>query len=370
MNSYQIKTIKNKLARLRDLDECYIIEGAKEHKYHWYPCLSEKEISHYEEKLGIQLPSDYRNFIKYIGNGGAGPQQGVLPLAEWPNLRIQEAFEGEWQILLEQYEQDLKKDRALLLKYHSTDLPNRIPLADLDRMSTLSLFRLCDKYNIPLGVHEGEEYVFYPDYCEKGELNDYAQQISWPSQRLKGYLPVISAGDAGNGVLIVNGYNYGELFWEGLDGNFKNTRKCFLELYMNWLDNNLANFEHINLLLRTSLPVDAILQAQLYYTQQKYTIKHVVASIIGVLIPEGLDTDLELEWLQKQVDRWRLEQKESTKTSDSSTSNTKESDKKEEEKAKTEAGRAQDDTPPQDDDEGRGGLNPKGFFDFVKKIFD
>jgi hypothetical protein len=34
----------------------------------------------FEERNGISLPSDYRDFVLKIGNGGAGPYYGIYPL--------------------------------------------------------------------------------------------------------------------------------------------------------------------------------------------------------------------------------------------------------------------------------------------------
>lgn len=311
MNSYQIKTVQGKLARLRDLDECYIVEGAEEHKYYLHPRLSERDLASYEKKMGILLPKDYRNFLKYVGNGGAGPLCGILPLAEWSEARTGEGFDGDGQVMLEQYERDLEQDRQLLLQYHATELFNASGIADLTSRSALSLFALCSRYNISLGLHEGEKYVFYPNYIKPGGLNDYLEQATIPKEYLKGYIPITSAG---NLILIVNGHNYGQIFIKGTENTLKNTQKSFLEYYTNWLDNHLANFEHIRLLLGTSLPVEVIAQAQLFNSLQQYTSRHVLASLIGVLIPEGLEDGAELEWLQKQLNRWRQQQKKTAKS--------------------------------------------------------
>lgn len=46
------------------------------------PCLSEEKISLFESFYGVQLPEEYRNFVKYAGDGGIGPDFGIFPLRD------------------------------------------------------------------------------------------------------------------------------------------------------------------------------------------------------------------------------------------------------------------------------------------------
>ena len=59
------------------------IFGSKEHKYELNNCLSEEKILDFEKTNQIELPLEYRNFIKNIGNGGVGPAYGVFKLEDW-----------------------------------------------------------------------------------------------------------------------------------------------------------------------------------------------------------------------------------------------------------------------------------------------
>src|SRR4051794_38942402 len=45
--------------------------------------LSEERVLAYEKSHGIRLPSGYRTFLREIGNGGIGPDCGLLPLTRW-----------------------------------------------------------------------------------------------------------------------------------------------------------------------------------------------------------------------------------------------------------------------------------------------
>lgn len=47
------------------------------------PPLDEAEIARFESQHGIRLPTSYRAFLLCIGNGGAGPYQGLVRLQDW-----------------------------------------------------------------------------------------------------------------------------------------------------------------------------------------------------------------------------------------------------------------------------------------------
>ena len=67
--------INHKLDRLKALDRHLQVFGAKQHQYKSYP-LSPDEIVNLDEKLGVRLPEDYRQFLHEIGYG-AGPYYGL-----------------------------------------------------------------------------------------------------------------------------------------------------------------------------------------------------------------------------------------------------------------------------------------------------
>jgi hypothetical protein len=72
----------------RLLDECSARDperqrfGAEEHNYEVGPALSDEAIAALEEAHGITLPSDYRRFLRDVGDGGAGPGYGLFSLEE------------------------------------------------------------------------------------------------------------------------------------------------------------------------------------------------------------------------------------------------------------------------------------------------
>lgn len=58
------------------------IWGAGVHRFHPGPLIAEEELAALEARHGIRLPADYRAYLTQVGDGGAGPWQGLLPIRE------------------------------------------------------------------------------------------------------------------------------------------------------------------------------------------------------------------------------------------------------------------------------------------------
>jgi hypothetical protein len=74
--------VLEKLQLASELDIKRAAFGASTHKYKVNPPLSEAEIVTAEQKYSMQLPDDYRTFLREVGNGGAGPYYGLFKLGE------------------------------------------------------------------------------------------------------------------------------------------------------------------------------------------------------------------------------------------------------------------------------------------------
>jgi hypothetical protein len=72
--------IKVRVEALKKQDNTLEVFGAKHHLYRINHCLAEEEIAKFEQENDIQLSEDYRTYLKFFGNGGAGPHYGVIPL--------------------------------------------------------------------------------------------------------------------------------------------------------------------------------------------------------------------------------------------------------------------------------------------------
>lgn len=84
----RLESIKEKLALLKSKDKEMKTFGAGDdkfygtigHHYELNPVLSEEQIVAVEKKLGIAIPVEYREFLKKVGDGGAGPEWGLFKL--------------------------------------------------------------------------------------------------------------------------------------------------------------------------------------------------------------------------------------------------------------------------------------------------
>lgn len=106
----QVQKAANLIARLREEDTDFRVFGAASHRYHLGPTLSEEELRAFETKHAIELPPDYRLYLKTVGNGnrkwlhhrgsegtaGAGPDYGIYRVQGTPmGNRTSEPFPFE-----------------------------------------------------------------------------------------------------------------------------------------------------------------------------------------------------------------------------------------------------------------------------------
>jgi hypothetical protein len=83
----QLQRIKDKLTQARSADEDCMGFAAETHEYLLNVPATEEEVSAFEDRYSVQLPSSYRSFLLVVGNGGigygnsgAGPEYGIYPL--------------------------------------------------------------------------------------------------------------------------------------------------------------------------------------------------------------------------------------------------------------------------------------------------
>ena len=82
----RVERILEKLARVRGQGlKCF---GSESHGFRLHPPLDEADLIEFESRYGIQLPADYRAFLRFAGNGGAGPYYGIYPLEKWNDFTI------------------------------------------------------------------------------------------------------------------------------------------------------------------------------------------------------------------------------------------------------------------------------------------
>ena len=72
--------ILGKLSLLRSRAPSLQVFGASSHRYELNEVASAEAVAAFEHEHEVMLPADYRDFLLYCGNGGAGPYYGVFPL--------------------------------------------------------------------------------------------------------------------------------------------------------------------------------------------------------------------------------------------------------------------------------------------------
>ncbi len=81
-HDFPIQELRVQLQQAGIVDREFKLFGADKHKYCWNTTASSEEVEQFEQKTGVSLPDEYRNFLLQAGNGGAGPFYGLFSLEE------------------------------------------------------------------------------------------------------------------------------------------------------------------------------------------------------------------------------------------------------------------------------------------------
>lgn len=207
----QLEAIRIKLARLKELDSSYSGFGSESHKNILNKRLTQSDIEQYQTKYNIILPEEYAQFLMHIGNGGAGPCYGLLPLEENENsINISEVFPYQFE-------------SPLYLEGKYDEFYER-----MDECESL----------------DEEDAV-----CE--ELNEIKDREYLDS--LKGFIDLNHEGCAMYNILIVNGKDHGCVWFFDFSDDFgtvplinpeSSKPMRFLDWYELWLDEQIEFFEN------------------------------------------------------------------------------------------------------------------------------
>jgi len=160
------------------------------------PCISLKEVESFESKSCTTLPSQYRNFILQVGDGGLGPpRQGIPKLAE--------------------ISQKMKYKLEEPFPFHPDDMP---PPAQM---------YLGQRRLFTGGILPGDTKT--PDAKEAEIVRKFNEQ-AWG-----GLMFVGTDGNGDDHYLAVNGPGSGGM-WLLAEDCFWPQEMDFLEWYMEWLD--------------------------------------------------------------------------------------------------------------------------------------
>jgi hypothetical protein len=82
-----VATLATKLAEVRASGKKCV--GSEAHKFELAPTASLEDVEAFERARKLTLPEGYRRFVLEVGASGAGPFNGLMPLARWEEgLRV------------------------------------------------------------------------------------------------------------------------------------------------------------------------------------------------------------------------------------------------------------------------------------------
>ncbi|WP_369243621.1 SMI1/KNR4 family protein [Streptomyces sp. R41] len=92
MDRWDAEVVRARIHEKAARDPRLAVHGAADHRYELGQRRTEAEVRAFEEAHGIRLPESYRSFLTEIGDGGAGPAHGLLPLLD----PVPEEHGDEW----------------------------------------------------------------------------------------------------------------------------------------------------------------------------------------------------------------------------------------------------------------------------------
>ena len=321
MSDSLIAEIQTKLDRLRNLDRQFAVFGSATHKYHLNPCLSESELQQFEAEYGVKLPEDYRHFLKYIGNGGAGPDYCFLSLQG--DRDVSRPFLGRETLMRQQIALNWQADREILIQYHGDELSSSLEITELDRISTQDLLKFAARIGILETRAKGELYECYPDLLDNDDLESLAGLELWDVS-VTGFIPLFECGCGHRNILIVNGKEYGRVMtFSDTDRWLSDSNQTFSQYYLTWLDEHLHDFDRCLELMNRTRSVQDI-ERTMYLERmsaRESGERHfpgsgamdLIASLINVTKPPelfGYPGQIlvragQTEWAQEQLRQWR-----------------------------------------------------------------
>jgi hypothetical protein len=200
----QVRSAMQRLSALKPA-----IFGVEGHQFVLNAPLSEAEVLAFENQHRVPLPADYRDFVRQIGNGGAGPYYGILPLGcmDGASAGLQ-----SWS------------ERDGLLGVLSESFPHRDAWNDLSGMPAEELTHT--------NQHEYERRL------------EAFEKSYWASERVNGALPICHMGCALRIWLVVSGEEMGHLWRDGRADDTglsplplkDGSRATFSSWYREWLE--------------------------------------------------------------------------------------------------------------------------------------
>lgn len=199
--------IQEQLAQLAAAERERWIAGADSHKYRLNPPAGTAVLARAESAIGAPLPAEYREFVTTVGDGGAGPYYGVLPLTTALD-RLEDVF------------------GSLLPLGRDCPLSTDVDFAEVAERP--------DDWNEHVARLQSD-----PEYARRyQDLTETYNSEPW----LDGRLPIVDYGCGDWFFLVVRGPRRGTVWADCSDNG--NGLYClevdFMSFYRRWLDDALA----------------------------------------------------------------------------------------------------------------------------------
>lgn len=177
MDDFDAEEARALIAELHRLDPDLRMFGASTHRYRFREPLGERELAAFEAEHGVTIPDGFRRYLSRLGNGGAGPFYGILPLGHIEG--------GEWE----------EGDGVV------GQLAEAFPHAG--------------PWNLPDEL--GEPPDFDSDEAEFA-WHEKVDRVLYAPRLMNGAFPICEHGDAYRTVLVVSGPERGRVWFDGRAG--------------------------------------------------------------------------------------------------------------------------------------------------------
>ncbi|CEP95517.1 Uncharacterised protein [[Clostridium] sordellii] len=245
----RLNIIKNKLEKLKNFDKNYCVFGSINHKYKLNNTLSKSELKQFEKINNITLPKEYANFLLEIGNGGAGPDYGLIGITPKQLAKRYCRF-------------------SYTFRFSGDFVPNTYDHCTMIEDDDLS----CEDCHKRFSCVD----AFYED--------DFECTDDYISGYLDGTLNINHMGCGLESRLILNGPEFGNVWINDPDQLFTprrtltKDRLSFYDWYENWLDSQLSKFELIKSLFDKKVPYEEFFNNSI----SSFEVEEIIATFLGL----------------------------------------------------------------------------------------
>lgn len=198
---FKREEVRKILAQAERIDSKYEMFGASKHQYKLNPPVDTEFVHMVEEKYHFKLPEDYFQFITQVGDGGAGPDYGIMPFGNFLMMGKSPGVEK------------FKEAYRLSLANSFTPRPLMSHEVEYYAIATREAYE----------QNPGEYFVY-----EKADDNDLCDT--------DGFLELGTHGCQWDFGLIISGKMRGQIFDTDNEGAYGFVAYSFDEFYQNWLD--------------------------------------------------------------------------------------------------------------------------------------